>query len=671
MESAARSTPLRKRALLAQLLAERAGPVRSAPLSFAQERLWFLEQLHPGNTAYHLPIVLRLRDPLDAGVLERALNQVVARHEALRTTFAISGGVPVQRISSSLHVPLREIDVRSSADPAGDAQRTLEEDNAQPFDLQRGPLLRATLIHAIPGEATLVITMHHIVSDGWSCGVLVRELTACYDAFARNQAVSLAALPIQYADFAVWQREWLQGEVLAKEVAYWKNRLSDAPPLLDLPTDHPRPLVESHRGAFQTVVISARLVERLRGLAREHNATPFMVLLAIFQGLLTRTAGINDVVVASPSANRNRADLEPLIGFFVNMLPLRARITRELTVRGLIQHVREATLAAFDHQDLPFETLVEELRVRRSLSHSPVCQVAFVLQAATIGANLSGAVPAAAGCHAVSAPVDGTAKFDLTLSLLDGAGSLAGTCEYRTDLFDHITVTRLLRRYFHMLEAACDKQDARVWEIPLALNDEAALIVRPAPEVDATLVARAAKVAGPTGDTKALTAGATAVAIGASSASRIAAVEDNPALTLLARLTAAAAGATFVGVGKTPATHVFLTPRALAALPLDAVATDATLVVVGLPCFDSAFARWTGRRVVGVWGPSAGVASASLELIGREAVIASPLDGQRVEVLDERHQRQVVGLCGEIAIGALEKYRTGLVGRHREDGRMS
>lgn len=218
-------TPAKKRAVLAKLLVERAGPVRSAPLSFAQERLWFLEQLQPGNTAYLLPLVLRLREPVDAGALARAIDAIVARHEALRTTFAVVNGVPMQRIASRLSIPLQELDFRSAPDGMAELRRTLAEDATEPFDLQRGPLLRAKLLHGPAGETTLVVTTHHIVSDGWSCGVLTRELTAIYSAIARGDLASLPSLPIQYADFAIWQREWLRGETLRKQVDYWKSQL--------------------------------------------------------------------------------------------------------------------------------------------------------------------------------------------------------------------------------------------------------------------------------------------------------------------------------------------------------------------------------------------------------------------------------------------------------------
>jgi NRPS condensation-like uncharacterized protein len=317
---------------------------------------------------------------VDLGVLERALNEIVARHEALRTSFTVMGGSPVQRIAPGLQIGIEEVDLRGVAGGEGETQRIINEDVARPFDLQRAPLLRVKLIRAAGAETMLLINMHHIISDGWSLGVLVRELRAVYQALEQGLGPSLKELRIQYADFAVWQREWLQGERLAEELNYWRERLAGAPPLLEMPCDHRRPVVESYRGAVQRFGIPGRLVEPLRDLAREQQATVFMVLLAVFQALLARYSGQSDIIVGSPIANRNRAELEDLIGFFVNMLVLRTEVAEELSVRQLIERVREVTLGAYDHQDLPFEKLVEELHPRRSLSHSPVFQVAFVLQ---------------------------------------------------------------------------------------------------------------------------------------------------------------------------------------------------------------------------------------------------------------------------------------------------
>jgi len=651
---------LKKRALLTRLLLERAGPMRSAPLSFAQERLWFLEQLQPGNTAYNLPVVMRLREPLDDAVLSRALDEIVARHESLRTTFAMAGGVPVQRIAPVLHVPL-EVDARPASDPLAAAQRALEEESAQAFDLQRGPLLRAKLVRAFPGEAALVVAMHHIVSDGWSTEVFTRELLALYGAFAAGLPSPLEPLPIQYADFAEWQRDWLRGERLARQLEHWEEQLRGAPPLLDLPCDRPRPQTESHRGATQSFVVPPAVTEPLRALARERGATPFMVLLALFQALLARTSGMRDIVVGSPIANRSRAELEPMIGFFVNMLALRARVDDELTVRELVDQVRDVTLAAYEHQDLPFEKLVEELRPHRSLGHSPVFQCAFVLQNtpdAGPGAD-AGALPE---LPESGEPVyaEGRAKFDLTLSLVERGGGLFGSCEYRTDLFAHRTIARAIRRYVQLLEAGAADPSVPLWRLPFALADERAPVRSPSP------AAREAALAG---------------AIGLDRTSRLVVLDGDEDALSLARGAAAAADAavSFARAGESTAagaTHVLLAPRTLAALRRDEVARDAVLIVFGLPCFDAALTRWKNRRIVGLWGAPPFVPCCATLVFGEhEASIGPPLDGCAVEVLDARAQRQALDVWGEVAAGdartpPAQLHRTGLVGRRRDDGRI-
>ena len=631
------------------------------PLSYAQERLWFLDQLQPGSVAYNFPLVLGFGDPLDAGLLERAINEIVARHESLRTTFAIAGGSPVQHIAPSLTIPLEELDLRGEPDAHARAELALRAEIARPFDLQRGPLLRALLIRRAPNDSLFVANMHHIVSDGWSSGVFTHELGALYAAFAQARPSPLEELPIQYADFAVWQREWLRGEALAQHAGYWKEQLAGAPPLLELPSDRPRPTVESARGAFQVFTIPARVAEPLRELARERGATPFMVLLAIFKALLARYAGTRDVVVGSPIANRNRAELEPLIGFFVNMLALRTELFGEQSVRALVDRVREVTLAAYEHQDLPFEKLVDELKPRRSLNHSPVYQVAFVLQN-TPESEQSGPLAEVRELGFDEDPVvaAGSTKFDLTLSVAERGGGFVGTCEYRTDLFDHRTVARFLRRYVRMLDAAGRDPDQPLWQLPLVLPDE------PAP-------ARAALA-----DRDAC-ARAAAELLGIDAGSRVAllAADDETARTL-ARATAAVAGATPLELRADEltaggATHAVVTPSLLSRLEHDAVPPGVTLIVAGWPCFDAALQRWKDRRVLGVWGPDAfSPCCAPLVFERHEAVLGPPFQGASLDVRDERLRCEAVDVWGVLYAGGsgAEPHSTGLVARRRGDGRI-
>ncbi|MGY3621905.1 amino acid adenylation domain-containing protein [Bradyrhizobium sp. USDA 10063] len=673
-------------------------PSEPAPLSYSQERLWFLEQLQPGNSAYNLPLVLPFGDPLDCAVLERALNAIVARHEALRTTFVMSGGVPVQRVAPHLSIAIEEIDLRGQADAQAAAYRLLAEEMSRPFELQRGPLVRARLIRRGPGEALFVVNMHHIVSDGWSLGVFMRELEALYTAFVQNRPSPLEELRIQYADFAVWQREWLQGDMLAQHLGYWRDQLAGIPPLLDLPCDRPRPAMESYRGAAQMFTVGPRVTDKLRELARERQATLFMVLLAVFKALLARTSGLHDIVVGSPIANRNRAELEALIGFFVNMLALRTQVSAELSIGELIDRVREVTLGAYEHQDVPFEKLVAELHPRRSLSHSPIYQVAFVLQNTPDAASATAAAEIAEPswdrepAHSV-----GTSKFDLTLSLAERGGLLVGSCEYRTDLFGHRTIGRLLRRYLRMLEAAVTDADRPLWQLPMLLPEETPPARRPALPVEPGLVEAMAPFGGDR-TALAVAARAAAAAMGLGRRSVLAVLDGgDETLRRLGQAAALAAGAevALVDAARLPtmrASHVLVRPEMLAKLNTEEMPQKAVLVILGLPCFAAALERWKARRIVGLWGVGALPCCATLSFEEPEAVIGEALAGCVIEVLDERMRRQAVDVWGAIHVGGAVVgqpgpaigealvtdpfaaggwlYRTGLLGRRRTDGRI-
>jgi amino acid adenylation domain-containing protein len=447
-------------------LASRTGPL---PLSFAQQRLWFLNQLEPTSAAYNIPFALRLTGPLNSGALRRSLDEIVRRHEALRTTFAESDGRPVQVIPPHRPLELREVDLSRLPASERDAelQRHLQHEAQAPFELSRGLMLRASLLRLAPEEHVALVTVHHIASDGWSIGVLVRELAALYEAFCAGRPSPLPELPVQYADFAAWQREWLSGENLAAQLGWWKQQLQGAPAALELPTDRPRPAVQSSRGAKCAYALPGPIAAGLGELSRREGVTLFMTLLAAFQTLLHRYSGSQDVVVGTPIANRTHAETEGLIGFFVNTLALRARFDGAPSFRTLLQRVREASLGAYAHQDLPFERLVEELAPQRSLGRTPLFQVLFVLQNTPTGQlQPAGLTLSPLETHG------GTARFDLTLSLAETEAGLEGSLEYSTDLFDESTVRRMLGHFSQLLASIVAHPDWPVSRLPLLPEDE-------------------------------------------------------------------------------------------------------------------------------------------------------------------------------------------------------
>ncbi|MCY1015596.1 amino acid adenylation domain-containing protein [Pyxidicoccus sp. MSG2] len=446
------------------------------PLSFAQQRLWVIDQLEPGNAAYNMPTALRLRGPLDVAALEKSFAALVERHESLRTTFGLHDGQPIQVIHPPPRFPLPVVDLGALPADERDAEarrQTLLE-TQRPFDLARGPLFRAVLLRMDAQDHLLIGTMHHIVSDGWSMGVLVRELATFYAAHATGQQARLPALPVQYADFAAWQRSWLRGEALERQLGYWRQQLSGAPPVLELPTDKPVPSVQSSRGAWVPVQLPRELTERLLALCQHEGTTPFMALLAVWQVLLSRYSGQDDISVGSPIAGRTRAETEGVIGFFVNTLVFRTRVDPRATFRELLARVRATTLGAYEHQDAPFEKLVEALQPRRSLSHSPLFQVMLVLQNSP---SASMEVAGGAGStsplklNAVDIDLPGT-KSDLTLSLEQTPEGLSGTLGYRTDLFERPTVSRMVKHLATLLEAAVSSPETLVGELALLRDTE-------------------------------------------------------------------------------------------------------------------------------------------------------------------------------------------------------
>ncbi|MBU6399951.1 MAG: amino acid adenylation domain-containing protein [Verrucomicrobia bacterium] len=445
-----------------------------APLSFAQQRLWFLNQLEPDSPLYNMPLAVRLQGRLDETALHLALEAVVARHEPLRTRCVATENGPIQQIDPPAPVPLRQVNLRSlpETEREPEARRLLETEARRPFDLSRDPMLRALLTRVDDTEWRLLVTLHHIAADGWSWGIFCRELSALYDAFIAGRTASLPQLPIQYADFAWWQQQTLRGERLEQQLAYWKQQLAGAPRLLELPTDHPRPARQTSQGRTQSRPLPGALRDELLALSREEGATLFMTLLAAFQAVLHRYTRQSDLLVGTPLAGRQLAETEPLIGFFINTLVLRSRLSGDPTFRTLLRQVREATLEAVAHQDLPFEKLVEELQPQRSPSHSPLVQVMFVLQ------NLPVLELHLTGATVSPLPLDtGTAKFDLTLALIEDASGLQASAEYNADLFEPATIGRFLDHYHTLLEAIVADPDRRLSELPLLSPAERRLLL--------------------------------------------------------------------------------------------------------------------------------------------------------------------------------------------------
>ncbi|WP_123417576.1 non-ribosomal peptide synthase/polyketide synthase, partial [Pseudomonas brassicacearum] len=465
--------------VLAQVLSQAARSTRpgivpvsreqALPLSFAQQRLWFLAQLDGASAAYHIPTGLRLRGALDTSALKRALDRIVARHEALRTTFVQAQGQEVEQRIAPVDVgfALQLQALAGRADAETELQALAEEEARQAFDLAQGPLVRGRLVRMADDDHVLLVTLHHIVSDGWSADLLTHELGVLYEAFRQGQDDPLPPLPIQYADYALWQRGWLTGEVLDKQERFWRQTLADAPALLTLPSDRPRPAQQDHAGAAVGIVLDETLTQGLKALSQRHGATLFMTVMAAWATVLSRLSGQHDVVIGTPVANRMQAEVEGLIGLFVNTLALRVDVADELTVQALLQQVKVRTLDAQAHQDLPFEQVVEVVRPLRSLSHSPVFQ-----------AMLSWQNNEATGLELGDMSLQGlgvtsrTAKFDVLLDMALIDGRLFGALEYATALFDQTTMERYLGYLECVLRAMVADEQALVAQIPLLGDSE-------------------------------------------------------------------------------------------------------------------------------------------------------------------------------------------------------
>ena len=435
------------------------------PLSFAQARLWFLYQLEGATGTYNMTGGLSLSGSLQVEALKQSLGAIIQRHESLRTSFQPVDGVPVQVIDPN---PIWELAmVNLAGKEAAAAEKLAYRESQTPFDLTKSPLLRVTLLRLQPEKHILLINMHHIISDGWSIGVFIRELSHLYGAFVAGEEPTLPTLPIQYADFAVWQRQWLQGKVLAAQLEYWKRQLADAPPLLELPTDRPRPAIQTFQGKTERFQLDRKLTQELKALSQQSGCTLFMTLLAAFGVVLSRYSGQTDIVIGSAIANRNRQDIEGLIGFFVNTLALRLDLSEKPSFAAFLKQVQTVTQDAYEHQDLPFEMLVEELQLERKLDRNPLVQVIFALQNA---ANETWNLPGLA-IEEMSWELE-PARFDLEVHLSEVNDGIAGFCCYNIDLFDGSTIARLLEHFQNLLRAIIVNPQESVSLLPLLSEQE-------------------------------------------------------------------------------------------------------------------------------------------------------------------------------------------------------
>lgn len=441
------------------------------PLSFAQQRLWMVEQLHPGNIAYNVCGSIQLKGLLDISALERSLNEIIRRHESLRTTFNLFKENPIQYISpanDTLSLSVLDLSIFSIAEREAKLQSLLLSRTQQPFDLTVGPLFLAQLIRLDAEEHVLPILMHHSITDGWSLGIINHEMSMLYEAFTNHRSSPLPELSIQYADYAVWQRNWLQGSMLTKQLDYWCQQLAGVPAVLELSSDYPRPAIQTFRGSTLSFSLPVALTDQIYALSHREKTTPFMTLLTAFYVLLARYSGQKDLLVGTPIAGRANVETEKLIGFFVNTLALRANLSDELTLRELLHRVRKTCLDAYDHQDLPFERIVKELQPERNLSYNPLVQIFFALQNAPMEVKTAANV-----LFNLQEIKNETSPFDLFFELVEtSAGSIKVLCTYSTDIFAVGRIERLVRHYQRLLEGIVENPEQGIWTLPLLTPQE-------------------------------------------------------------------------------------------------------------------------------------------------------------------------------------------------------
>ncbi|MCD4691423.1 MAG: amino acid adenylation domain-containing protein, partial [Calditrichales bacterium] len=458
-----------KRRLLEIQLKKKASTVKTFPVSYAQQRLWFLDQFEPGSPYYNIPIALRLKGPFNLDLFKKTIQHIVNRHESLRTTFISKNGKPLQALTPvlTLQIPVEDISHLPTKEREDKTIELATQEARKPFNLEKGPLMRVSVIKVSDTGHVILSTMHHIISDGWSIGVLVTEITQLYDAFSKGQPSTLPKLPIQYPDYAAWQKKYLEGEVFEKQLDFWKEHLFSIPPVLELPTDRPRPAVRTNEGSSFTRLFSKEITDKLNKLSRQNKGTLFMTLLAAFKVLLYRLSGQTDISIGTPIANRTRGEVEGLIGLFINTMVLYTHLDDNPTFRQLISRVRKTTLASYENQDLPFEYLVDALQPDRDMSASPLFQVMFILQ------NAPSDNRKIADLTMEMIPVDmGTSTFDLTFSATESSIGLGVSVEYNTDLFDRTTVERFMDYFETLLKNILINPDQHIANIPILENAE-------------------------------------------------------------------------------------------------------------------------------------------------------------------------------------------------------
>lgn len=451
-----------RRHFLGELLRRRLLRPQRFPLSFAQERVWLFERLHPGSAVYNIPFVMRLPRAVDGETLNRAFNEILRRHEVLLATFADVDGVPMQEVRSAepLVIPLSDLSNLPDSQRRAVAVELADEEARSPFDLVRGPMIRARLVRLAADEHLLLITMHHLVSDGWSLGILVKELAALYNAFAHGRPSPLPELRFQFFDYVAWQRDWLAGENLRRLETYWAKQLAGAPSVLDLPTDHPRPAAQSFSGALHEFTLDGGVVER----ARTERVTLFVFLLAAYATLLYRYTGQDDIVIGVPMAGRMRTEFEPLIGFFVNNLALRLDLSGNPAFAVLCRRVNDTVLEAHDHQSYPFDRLIALVGANRRNDRAPVYQVVFNLQNNPTWGSL---VIDDLGPGAMPQSHSGTAKWDLNLTMAGDTGGMLASIEYNSQLFAAGSVAQMASRFSQILTAVQKDTTIALLDIPL------------------------------------------------------------------------------------------------------------------------------------------------------------------------------------------------------------
>jgi hypothetical protein len=430
---------------------------QTIPLSFAQQRIWFLEEFEGGSSVYNIPWAMGIKGLFNADALQTALDKLVSRHESLRTVFLKTDAEPEQKILSSMPLAVEKVSMPGA--DAATVRTQLESWSRESFPLEKGPMLRVRLVELADDDHVLMMVMHHIISDAWSLDLLQKELFGVYFAECAGEVFELPELPLQFADYACWQRNYLQGPEFDNQLKYWTDKLRGAPPILELPTDRPRPSEQSYRGSRARRLLPIDLRDALKELARSNNATLFMVLLATFDVLLARHSGQDDIVVGSPIAGRQQTDLEALIGLFLNTLAMRTDLSTNPSFSELLKQVQTTALDAYAHQDLPFDKLVDALQPSRDMSHSPVFQVQFMLQ------NAPASAEPVQGLELSGLEFEyGTAKFDLTLAMGETADGLMAEMEYSVDLFDAITIERMLEQFERLLRGIVANPAAKVNE---------------------------------------------------------------------------------------------------------------------------------------------------------------------------------------------------------------